>query len=175
MEIKVSKPGVKIGIWVFTIVVYALVMALHYIPKPDEAPSFTKLLPALNAGINGTCFLVLILSLVMVKKGRIDLHQRLNTLAMILSIFFLLSYVLYHVTNGDTAYGGASKGMYYLLLFSHIVLAGLSLPAILFAYYAGWRGDVSKHKRIVRVTYPVWLYVTLTGVLVYLMLSPYYS
>ena len=174
MEGKEAKKSVKVAIWVFTVVVYSLVMALHYIPKPDAAPEFTKMLPALNATINGTCFALLILSLLMVKSGKVVLHQRLNTLAMILSVFFLLSYVLYHVTNGDTTYQGNSRTVYYLLLFSHISLAGLSLPAILLAYYAGLRGDIIRHKKLVRYTYPVWLYVTLTGVLVYWMLSPYY-
>lgn len=177
MEIaeKEENRKIKWGIWIFTIVVYTLVFSLHYLPKPDEAPAFTKGLPLLNACINGTCFLLLILSLVMVKRKNIALHMRLNTLAMILSVFFLLSYVLYHVTNGDTKYAGDHEGIYYLILLTHIGLAGLSLPAILIAYYKAWIGKIEAHRKIVKFTYPIWLYVTLTGVLVYLFLAPYYA
>lgn len=167
--------ALKISIWVFTGVVYLLVMLLHYIPKPDTAPTFSKFLPQLNASINGTCFLLLIASLTAIKNGKVLLHKRINTAAMILSVVFLLSYVLYHVTNGDTAYEGDYRTGYLMLLFSHIVLAGLSLPAILLAYYYASYGNIAKHKKIVRYTYPIWLYVTLTGVLVYVMLSPFYQ
>jgi putative membrane protein len=165
---------VIVGIWVFTIVVYALVMSLHYIPKVADAPTFTSNLPVLHAILNGSCFLLLILSLISVKKRRIQLHKRLNTLAMIFSVLFLLSYVLYHATNNDTTYGGEYSGIYYFILLTHILLAALSLPAILIAYYRGFIGDVQKHRQIVRYTYPVWLYVALTGVLVYFFLAPYY-
>jgi putative membrane protein len=93
---------------------------------------------------------------------------------MVLSVVFLLSYVLYHATNTATKYEGSYIGLYYSILFTHITLAGLSLPAILLAYYRGSIGDIERHKKIVRFTYPVWLYVALTGVLVYLFLKPYY-
>lgn len=179
MEIqqKPESKKLKIGIWIFTIVVYALVIILHELPKPNDAPAFTKGLPLLNACINGTCFVLLILSLVMVKKKNILMHQRLNTLAMILSVFFLLTYVLYHSTNNDTPYpeGASYRGAYYFILLTHVVLAGLSLPAILFAYYKAMVGNITAHRKIVRYTYPVWLYVTITGVIVYLFLAPYYS
>ena len=176
MELVVREENKKVTvfIWVFTMVVFALVTLLHYIPKPDEAPAFTKLLPLLNASLNGTCFVLLISSLVMIKKKNVAMHQRLNTLAMILSVFFLLSYVLYHITNGDAKYGGENKGLYFFILFSHVILAGLSLPAILIAYYKAWLGNVAAHRKIVKYTYPVWLYVTFTGVLVYVFLKPYY-
>ena len=91
--------AIKIGIWVFTIVVFALVGVMGRLPKPEVAPSFTKALPAVNAIINVTCFLCLVTSFIMIKKKNITMHMRLNTFAMILSVFFLLSYVLYHLTN----------------------------------------------------------------------------
>ncbi|MFT6745698.1 MAG: putative membrane protein [Glaciecola sp.] len=168
--------GVIIGIWIFTVVVYALVLYLHSpgVSKPEAAPEFTKSLPLFHAILNGTCFCLLIFSLVAIKNGKVAMHQRLNTVAMILSVVFLLSYVLYHMTNGDTIYGGAYAGLYYFILFSHIGLAGLSLPGILFAFYRGLIGDIAKHKKIVRSIYPIWLYVSLTGVLVYVFLKPYY-
>ena len=171
------QPNKKIekGIWIFTIVVFALVLALHEIQKAQLSLPFTKILPQVNATINGTCFILLILSLIAVKQQKFSLHMRLNTLAMLLSVVFLLSYVLYHAFNSDTPYGGESKGLYYFVLFSHIILAAVSLPMILFSYYHGLCNQTQKHKKLVRFTYPIWLYVTLTGVLVYLFLAPYYS
>jgi putative membrane protein len=179
MEIqqKVENKKIKIGIWIFTVVVYILVILMHELPKTMDAPAFTQGLPLVNAFINGTCFVLLILSLVMIKRKNIVMHQRLNTLAMILSVFFLLVYVLYHSTNNDTPYpeGASYRGTYYFILITHVLLAGLSLPAILFAYYKALMGNIAAHRKIVRYTYPVWLYVTSTGVIVYLFLSPYYG
>lgn len=173
MAVKENK-SIVIGIWLFTIVVYALVISLHYLPSLETVPEFTKSLPLFHATLNGSCFLLLIMSLIAIKKKNILLHKRLNTLAMIFSVVFLLSYVLYHVTNDDTLYGGEYKALYYFILLTHILLAALSLPAILFAYYRALIGDIEKHRKIVRYTYPVWLYVALTGVLVYIFLKPYY-
>jgi putative membrane protein len=112
---------------------------------------------------------------VAVKKGNVGLHKKLTSTGMLLSLVFLLSYVLYHTLADSTAYEGDMTGLYYFILVTHIILAGLSLPFILFAYYRGFIGDVEKHKKIVKFTYPVWLYVALTGVVVYIFLSPYYS
>ena len=169
-----NEKKVVLGIWLFTVVVYVLVMSLHYIPKLEGAPVFTKQLPFFHALLNGSCFVLLVLSLVAIKKKNISLHRKFNTVAMICSVVFLLSYVLYHATNNDTKYTGNFTGFYYFILITHILLAGLSLPAILFAFYRGLIGDIEKHRKIVRFTYPVWLYVALTGVLVYVFLKPYY-
>lgn len=173
MAIKENK-GIVIGIWVFTLVVYALVFSLHYLPAFENVPEFTKSLPLFHALLNGSCFVLLIMSLIAIKNKNVTLHKRLNTIAMVLSVVFLLSYVLYHITNDDTVYGGEYKTLYYSVLLTHILLAALSLPAILLAYYRALIGDIEKHKKIVRYTYPVWLYVALTGVLVYVFLKPYY-
>lgn len=161
-------------IWVFTVIVFALVTFLHYLPQADTTPEFAKALPMVNAFINGTCALLLITSLIAIKYKKIGLHQRLNTTAMLLSVFFLISYVIYHYLSGETKYGGENKGLYVFILLTHIAFAGLSLPAILFAFYYGLTGNIKKHRKIVKFTYPVWLYVTITGVLVYVLLSPYY-
>ena len=166
---------IKWGIWVFTAVVYILVMLLHELPALESAPTFVKSLPAFNAFINGTSFILLILALVYIKKGNVPMHKALNTTAMVLAVVFLLSYVTNHTFSGDTIYGGDYKGVYYFVLISHIVLAGLSLPLILFAYAYGYFDLRVKHKKMVKVTYPLWLYVTFTGVLVYLFLAPYYA
>jgi putative membrane protein len=162
-------------LWIFTFVVYALVIVLHELPGPESSPSWTIYQPKLNAIINGSCFLILIFSFIAIKNRAVGLHQNLNTAAMFLSLIFLLNYVLYHSLSGDTAYGGENKSLYYFILLSHIFLAGISLPMILFSWLRGFYGDVAGHKKLVRFTYPIWLYVTLTGVLVYLFLSPYYG
>lgn len=161
-------------IYILTIVVYAIVIALHYLPEASNIPEFVNYLTLLNAIFNGTCFLLLIGSLVAVKKGNIALHEKLNTTAMLISVLFILSYVLNHYFKGDVVYGGEYKGLYYFVLITHILLAAMSLPFILFAFVRGMQGEIMKHKKVVRFTYPIWLYVTFTGVLVYIFLAPYY-
>ncbi len=163
------------GIYIFSAVVYALVIILHELPGSEFVPAFTSFQPLLHAVLNGSCFILLLTSLSFIKKGNVEVHKRLNTLAMLLSVVFLLSYVVYHYFAGDTSYLGDFKGIYIFILLTHIFLAGLSLPFILLAYYHGFIGDVVKHKKMVRFVFPVWLYVTFTGVIVYLFLAPYYA
>ena len=165
--------AVKI-IYAFTVVVFGLVISLHYLPEASFIPSFVQYLTLINAIINGTCFLLLVGALVAVKQKNIELHKKLNTSAMVLSLVFLLSYVTNHYFSGNADYGGDMKGLYYFILITHIVLAAVSLPFILLAYMRGLTGSITKHKKLVRFTYPIWLYVTFTGVLVYLFLAPYY-
>ncbi len=166
---------IEYGIWAFTIVVFLLVVILHELPKGSNDIAFLKALPKVNAFINGTCFVLLISSLIAIKQKKISLHQKLNTTAMFLSVLFLLSYVANHTFNPDTKYGGEYSGIYKFILATHIILAAVSLPMILFAYYRAWTGNIEGHRKLVKTTYPIWLYVTLTGVLVYLFLAPYYS
>lgn len=163
------------GIYAFTVVVYALVIILHELPGAEVAPVFTAYQPLTHAVLNGSCFILLIAALFAIKKKNVNLHKRLNTFAMVLSTIFLLSYVVYHYFAGDTVYGGGYKGLYYFILLTHVALAGLSLPFILLAYYHGYIGNVSKHRKMVKMVYPVWLYVTFTGVIVYWFLAPYYA
>jgi putative membrane protein len=168
-------PWMKKAIVVFTIVVYGLVMVLHEIDFNIETPSFAYYLPKFHAFLNGSTFVALIMALVFIKKGDVKSHKKMTTTAMLLSVVFLLSYVVYHTLAKSTPYGGEYETLYYSILVSHIILAGLSLPFILFAYYRGFIGDKIKHKKLVRFTFPIWLYVALTGVLVYLFLAPYYQ
>lgn len=174
MELKESKNMVY-GIWVFSIVVYAVVVSLHYLPEANSIPSFVDYLPLVNACINGICTVLLVSSLLAVKNRNFALHQRLNTTAMIMSFLFLVCYIINHYFKGDSKYGGDMAGVFYFILITHILLAGLSLPFILLAYYRGLTNNIQKHKKLVRFTYPVWLYVTITGVLVYVFMAPYYS
>ena len=161
-------------IWAFTAVVFALVSVLHEIDFGTTF-AFTAWQPAFHAAVNGTCFVLLIMALVAIKGKNIERHEKLMSMAMVLSVVFLLSYVVYHATSSETKYGGEYTTLYYIVLISHIVLAGLSLPFILFAYFYGSTDQIKKHKRLVKITYPLWLYVTFTGVLVYLFLMPYYA
>ncbi len=167
--------SILISIYVITAVVYVLVVLLHQLPAPSTTPEFVAHLPLVNATINGCCTLLLIASLVAIRLRHFQIHARLNTGAMVLSLVFLLSYVLNHTFRGSTSYGGDHRGLFLFLLISHIILAGVSLPMILMAYYRGWLGQVAEHRRLVRFTYPLWLYVTISGVLVYLCMAPYYS
>lgn len=165
-----ERKGIKTAIWIVTVAVLGLVAVMGILPKPETPPEFTKALPAVNAIINFTCFLTLVFSFVMIKKKNVNMHMRLNTFAMILSIMFLLCYVLYHLTNPEKSYEKNMAGLYYFILATHIILSGVSLPFILFSYYRGLIGDVKKHKKLVKFVYPIWLYVTLTGPIVFLML-----
>jgi len=175
VTVRKESKAIICGIYAFTAVVFILVILLHEMPSPGNAPSFIGIFPKLNSIINGTCFLILVSSLIAIKNHKVKIHKNLNTLAMLLSMLFLLSYVFYHLFADDTKYGGDFSGIYYFILITHVILAGLSLPFILLAYYRGFIGDIAKHRKMVKFVYPVWLYVTFTGVLVYLLLSPYYA
>ena len=189
---KNDKP-VKIVIWTATIVICLAVTVLNQkvLPVPDSIPSFIFKLPMLNAIINGTCSVLLIFSLMAIKKKNIALHRKINLTAFLLSALFLVSYVTAHYFIPDTKYGDINhdgimdaaekaavsgiKPVYLIILLSHIFLAVLVLPLVLLSFYYGLSDQREKHKKITRFSYPVWLYVTVTGVVVYLMISPYYN
>lgn len=163
------------AIYLFSAIVFILVVSLHKIPKPDFRPTFTFYQPLLHACLNGSVFLLLIGSLLAVKNKNVELHKKMNSIAMLFSLVFLLSYVVYHFFSPETQYDGDYREFYLIILLSHIALAAISLPFILIAYYRGFIGNIEGHKKIVKTVYPVWLYVSFTGVLVYLFLSPYYA
>jgi len=177
-----------------TIFVIAVVVVLnrHLIPGPAVAPAFTPYLPMLNAVLNGTCTVLLLLSLYFIKQGNITLHKRLNILTFCLSSTFLVSYILFHyLMRHDTLYGdanfdgilsdseraqvGGMRTLYLSILTPHIILAAGVLPLILLSFYRGLQMQVEKHRKLVRWTFPIWLFVTITGVIVYLMIKPYYQ
>lgn len=178
------------GITIFVIAVVVL-LNRHLIPGPATPPAFTPYLPMLNAILNGTCSVLLLTSLYFIKQGNITVHKRLNILTFCLSSLFLVSYILFHyLMQHDTIYGDAngdgllSKGelaeaggmrkVYLSLLVPHIVLAAGVLPLILLSFYRGLQMQVQKHKKLVRWAFPIWLFVTVSGVVVYLMIKPYY-
>lgn len=133
-------------------------------------------LPPIYATINAITALVLILAVVQIKKGNRDTHEKLMKFAIVLSLLFLVMYILYHMTSESTKFGGegAVKYMYYFVLISHILLSIVVIPFVLITYVRGITNNIEKHKKIAKITFPLWLYVAVSGVIVYLMISPYY-
>jgi putative membrane protein len=145
----------------------------------------------INAIINATVALLLVVGLVTIKQKKYQLHKNIMLFAMALSVLFLISYICHHLFAGETAFGetdgikglsteeilaaGNSRKIYLLILLTHIPLAGLVLPFILFAAYRALTGEYAQHKKLVRYVWPIWFYVAVTGVVVYLMVSPYYK
>lgn len=184
---------VKLVIWITTIVICLAVVLLNkrVFPVPDSFPSFIYKLPALNAFLNGSCSILLVFSLIAIKKRNIALHKKLNLTAFLISSLFLISYVTAHYFIPDTRYGDVDhngaldaaetddvagiKPYYLAILLSHILLAVLVFPMVLLSFYYGLTDQRVKHKKLTRFSYPVWLYVTISGVVVYLMISPYYN
>jgi putative membrane protein len=152
-----------------------VVVVLFGVRLNIELPFDPHLLPLINAVLNAVSAFVLIVALVAVKQKNIKLHSRLIYLAMAISLLFLLLYVFYHVITDSTKYGGSMGYLYYPLLISHIILAAIQAPLVLFAFLYGYSGQVEKHKKLVKISYPVWLYVSVTGVICYLMISPFYQ
>lgn len=134
-------------------------------------------LPPLYATINGITAIVLIAAVVAVKKGNLKLHENLMKTAIGCSIVFLGMYVAYHMTSDSTKFGGEGliKYVYYFILITHIVLSIVIIPLVLITYVRALAQVFDKHKKIAKITFPIWLYVAVTGVIVYLMISPYYA
>ncbi len=161
------------------------------IPVPDSFPSFIYKLPLVNAILNGSCSVLLIASLWAIKKKNIQLHKRLNLTAFLLSALFIVCYVTAHYFIPDTVFGDVDhshhlddaeranvagvRPVYLVILLTHIFFAVIVLPLVLLSFYYGLKDDRVKHKKITRFSYPIWLYVTITGVVVYAMISPYYN
>ena len=147
------------------------------LPVPDPVPDFVFSLPALNALLNGSCTILLIASFMAIKRRNIELHRKLNLTTFLLSSLFLVSYILYHWMAQETKYpeDNPLRPVYLTILISHIVLAALVLPMVLMSFYYGLKMETQKHRRLVRFTFPIWLYVTASGVVVYLMISPFYA
>ena len=131
-------------------------------------------LPPFYASLNGITAILLILALVFIKKGNMKLHQRTIQVCLAISLLFLLCYVAYHMTSDSTAYQGSYKAVYYFILISHILLSVAVIPVVLFTYLFALEGNYAKHKKYTRFAFPIWLYVAVTGVVVYWMISPYY-
>jgi putative membrane protein len=133
-------------------------------------------LPPIYAGINAVTALTLILAVVAVKNGKFALHEKLMKFAILCSILFLLMYVAYHMTSDSTPFGGegAIRLVYFFILISHILLSIIIIPLVLFTYVKALSKRFDQHKKLAKITFPIWLYVAVTGVIVYLMIAPYY-
>jgi putative membrane protein len=131
-------------------------------------------LPPIYATINGFTAILLIVAVMAIKKGNRLLHERLMKLAILCSVLFLVMYVAYHMTSDSTKYEGDLGFIYYPILISHIILSIAIIPLVLITYVRALAQRFDKHKKIAKITFPIWLYVAITGVVVYLMISPYY-
>lgn len=158
-------------------VVFLVVVILFMLPKSEEIPAFVKYLPLLNAFINGTCALLLMVSLYCILNKKIAAHKKLNITAFVLSALFLVSYILFHSFGVETKFPADNplRSVYLVILLSHILLAAIVLPLVLVSFYLGLTNQVTRHRKLTRWSFPIWLYVTVTGVVVYLMISPYYQ
>ena len=179
LEPSLTKNDKKAKIFIFTvsIVVFAAVVFLSRYKLDIDLGFDVHVFAKINAVINSIVAVLLLAGLFAVKQKKYLLHKKIMLTAIVLSVLFLLSYIAHHLFAGETKFGGEgmSKMIYYIILFSHIPLAAIILPFILFTAYRALTGDYDKHKKLVRITWPVWFYVAITGVAVYLMISPYYN
>lgn len=174
----------------FSVIVFSAVVLLTRVKLKIDLGFDVHLFALANAIINSCVAVLLVAALGAVKNKKYELHKKLMLVAMFLSILFLISYICHHLFAGDTKFGdanhdgivsaaekaiaGPQRIIYYIILGTHIPLAGIILPFILFSAYRALTGDWLKHRRLAKITWPVWLYVAITGVIVYWMISPYY-
>jgi putative membrane protein len=173
-----SEQKVKAWIIAISVIIPLAVAVLIFMPTKLELGSdLVYFLPHLNAVINTAATIALIAGIVFIKNKNIAYHGASMTIAFVLGAIFLVSYVVYHAAAESTTFGGEGiiRPFYYFLLITHIILAAVALFPILFAYYYGLTDQREKHRKVVKFAYPIWLYVTVTGVIVYLMISPYYT
>ena len=155
--------------------VVPILVALLYITQRYDGIEI-DFLPLVNATINGTVFFILIFAIKAIKNKNRKLHEKLIYLSLILSTLFLLSYVVHHATHDPVSYGGEGflKYCYYFILISHITLSTIIIPLVLVTLSRALKEKFEAHKKIAKITFPIWLYVSATGVLVYILISPYY-
>jgi putative membrane protein len=170
---KYSKLIVFVSILIPVVVALLFGVKLKDLGYDVEPLSF---LPPIYATINGITAVVLISAVLAIKKGNRKVHQRLMTLAIALSLVFLIMYVAYHMTSDSTKFGGEGliKVVYLFILVSHILLSIAVIPLVLITYVRALAAKFDQHKKIAKITFPIWLYVAVTGVIVYLMIAPYY-
>lgn len=164
-------------IGIFSVVVFGAVVALGRFKLEVDLGFDVHVFAKINAVINSVVAVLLVAALVAVKQKKYTLHKKIMMGAMILSILFLVSYICHHLLTGDTRYGGEGtiRYIYFFILITHIFLAAIILPFILFTAYRALIAEWPQHRRLAKITWPIWFYVSVTGVLVYLMISPYYS
>lgn len=159
---------------VLSVLIPIVVAVLFRVKIPNATP--LDFLPPIYATINGITAILLIMAVWAIKNGKRVLHERLMKTAIACSVLFLVMYVAYHMTSDSTPYGGqgALRYLYFFILISHILLSIIIIPFVLITYVRAITNDFERHKKIAKITFPLWLYVALSGVLVYLMIAPYY-
>jgi putative membrane protein len=174
----------------FSVIVFVAVTVLERISLDVDLGFDPKIFSTMNAFINTLVSVLLIAGLITAKYGKYDTHKKIMLTAMILSVIFLVSYILHHLFSGSTLYGdinkdgmvsdlekseaGVSRTFYMILLGTHILLAGISLPFILFTAYRALINENIKHRKLAKYTWPMWFYVAASGPIVYWMISAYY-
>jgi putative membrane protein len=178
-------------IWAVSIIVFLAVAGLSRYKLPVNLPFNVHVFATINAIINSLVAILLVAGLVTIKSKNYLLHKKIMLSAITLSVLFLVSYICHHLMAGETKYGdidhdtilslnekmaaGSTRMLYYVLLGLHIPLAAIILPFILFTAYRALTGEYDKHKKLVRITWPVWFFVAVSGVVVYWMISPFYN
>lgn len=181
----------KILIWTLSIIVFVAVVILSKVKLVLNLNFNVHVFATINAVINSMVAVLLVAGLVTAKSKFFIIHKKIMLSAIILSVLFLVSYICHHLLAGETKYGdinhdgilslnetamaGSARIFYYILLLTHIPLAAIILPFILFTAYRALTGEYEKHRKLVRITWPVWFFVAVSGVVVYLMISPYYN
>ena len=165
----------KYGVWIkiISIAIPVVVAILFGVRVDYELPIF---LPPIYSSLNALTAVLLVLALVAIKSKKIKLHQRLMQTCIALSLVFLVMYIAYHMTTDPTPFGGEglTKSIYFFVLISHILLSIALIPLVLISYVRAFQEEFPAHRKISKITFPIWLYVAVTGVVVYLMISPYY-
>lgn len=177
-------------IWIFSAIVFLAVTILDKITLDVNLGFNPHIFAMLSAGVNSIVSVLLVVGLLFVKQKKYQLHKNTMMFTMALSVLFLVFYIAHHLFTGETKYGdinhdglltddeislaGTMRYVYYVIISTHVTLAGIVMPFVLYSAYRGLTAEFSLHKKLVRYTFPIWLYVAITGVIVYLMISPYY-
>ena len=181
----------KVLIWTVSVIVFVAVVILSKVKLVLDLPFNVHVFATINAVINSMVAVLLVAGLITAKSKNYATHKKIMLSAIVLSVLFLVSYICHHLLAGETKYGdlnhdgvlsmnetamaGSARIFYYILLLTHIPLAAIILPFILFTAYRALTGEYDKHRKLVRITWPVWFFVAVSGVVVYLMISPYYN
>lgn len=178
MEKLQTEKKYNVWIWILSVTIPLVVAILFSVNLHDLGYDIKPLsfLPPVYATINGLTAVLLVLAVAAIKRGNQKLHERLVKICIACSIAFLLMYVAYHMTSVETEFKGegAIRYVYFFILITHILLSIVIIPFVLITFVRGISGSYQRHKKLARFTYPLWLYVAITGVIVYLMISPYY-
>jgi putative membrane protein len=176
-SIKKNDKLAKVLIYVLSFVVFAAVVLLSRIKLEIDLGFNVHVFARINAFINTIVSFLLLVGLLAVKQGKYHMHKKVMLTAIFFSAIFLVSYICHHLLSGDTKYGGEGsiRYLYFFILITHIFLAAVILPFILFTSYRALVAEWPGHRKLAKITWPVWFYVSVTGVIVYLMISPYYT